>query len=125
MPARLRVLLGASLAAEDCLECVKTLVMQTRTPPRSLRRREAHLDLDKLPKASRRGAKNVPQQGKGHRAAPCARLLMSQMAMRGELSEIRVTPCQRRFCDLSAPLPRQAQTISNSNRIVTATFDGL
>lgn len=87
--------------------------MQKRTPPRSLRHCEAHLNLDRSLEEGRRGAKNVPQQGKGQRSAPCARLLMSQMAMRGELSEIRVVPFPRRFCDLSATLPRQAQTISN------------
>ena len=125
MSAGPRVLLGVGLAAEDASGVLQDANYADADPTPLLRHREAHFDFDKSPEEGRRGAKNVPQQGKGQRGAPCARLLMSQMAMRGQVSEIRVAPSQRGFCDLSAPLLRQAQTISHPNRIVTATSDGL
>jgi hypothetical protein len=72
MSAGLRMLLGVGLAAEDASGVLQDANHAGADPPRSLRHCEAHFDLDKSPKESRRGAKNVPQQGEGS-AVPHAR----------------------------------------------------
>lgn len=75
--------------------------MQARRSTPHSARRKAQLNHDFRPSGKSTRCVECSAARLGLRNAPCARLLLSQETLRGQMSELRVVPCQRRFFGLS------------------------